>query len=100
MRHVPRCVFSPLAEADLEEVGDYIARDNPRRALTFIRELRERCNQITKHPEAAPLRPELGVDLRLVTFGRYLVFYTHSENIVRIERVLHGARQLQDLFNA
>ncbi len=24
-----QCVFSPLAELDLEEIGDYIARDKP-----------------------------------------------------------------------
>jgi toxin ParE1/3/4 len=100
MRSAPRCVLSPLAETDLEEIGDYIARDNPRRALTFVQELRERCTQITHHPEAAPLRPEFGVDLRLVPFGRYLIFYTVSAKAVRIERILHGARQLQDLFDA
>jgi len=38
-----RCVFSALAEADLEEIADYIARDKPRRALSFIGEIRERC---------------------------------------------------------
>jgi len=35
--------FSRRAEADIEEVGDYIARDNPARAVTFIAELRARC---------------------------------------------------------
>ena len=100
MKRALHCVFSPLAESDLEEIGDYIARDNPRRALTFIRELRDRCTQIIDNPEAAPLRPELGVDLRLAPFGRYLIFYTVSAEAVRIERILHGARQLQDLFDA
>ena len=38
-----RCRFSPLAELDLEEIGDYIARDNPPRALSFIEEIRARC---------------------------------------------------------
>lgn len=41
-----QCVFSPLAEFDLEEIGDYIARDNPSRAVTFIREIREPCVKI------------------------------------------------------
>ena len=36
MRRALHCVFSPLAESDLEEIGDYIARDNPRRALTSV----------------------------------------------------------------
>jgi len=32
-----QCILSPLAEFDLEEIGDYIARDNPGRAVSFIR---------------------------------------------------------------
>ena len=47
-----RCSFSPMAELDLEEIADFIARDNPRRALSFIRELRERGLKITWFPEA------------------------------------------------
>ena len=35
-----RCIFSVLAESDLEEIGDYIARDNPERAVSFIQEIR------------------------------------------------------------
>jgi len=38
-----RAHFTPQAEIDLEEVGDYIALDNPRRAVTFIREVRQHC---------------------------------------------------------
>ena len=33
-------LFTPLADTDLEEIGDYIAQDNPARALTFIQEPR------------------------------------------------------------
>jgi toxin ParE1/3/4 len=95
---VTRCVFSRLAEADLEAIGDYIANDNPRRALSFVRELRDRCRAIVGHPRAAPLRPELGRGVRMVVFGDYLIFYRHSRGRVIIERVLHGARQIQSLF--
>jgi toxin ParE1/3/4 len=59
-----QCVFSPLAEFDLEEIGDYIARDNPARAVSFIRDIREKCIKITAMPEAAPLRHELGEGIR------------------------------------
>lgn len=31
--------ISPLAEKDLELIGDWIAKDNPIRALSFIEEL-------------------------------------------------------------
>jgi toxin ParE1/3/4 len=94
-----RCVFTPLAEADLEAIGDYIAQGNPRRALTFIRELRQRCGQIADMPRAAPLRPELGAGVRVVTFGRYLICYSErGDGQVVIERIVHGARSLKNLF--
>jgi len=93
-----RLVFTPLAEADLEAIGDYIARDNPGRALTFIRELRGRCERITDMPRAAPLRPELGAGVRVVTFGRYLICYAERDGQVVIERIVHGARSPEDLF--
>jgi len=48
-----RARFTPLAEADLEATGDYIARDNPQRALSFVRDLRERCVRIAELPRAA-----------------------------------------------
>jgi len=93
-----QCVFSILADLDLEEIADYIARDNPRRALSFVGEIRERCQQIVTYPEAAPLRPQLGEGIRMVPFGRYLIFYTVHPNMVRIERILPGARNLTDFF--
>jgi toxin ParE1/3/4 len=93
-----RCAFTPVAEADLEAIGDYIARDNPHRAMTFIRELRQRCGQIADMPRAAPLRPELGGGVRVVPFGRYLICYAERDDQVVIERIIHGATSLRDLF--
>lgn len=93
-------MFSPLAESDLEEIGDYIARDNPSRALSFVHELRERCFHITAMPLAAPLRPELGQDVHMVVFGHYLIFYTVDVETVRVQRILHGARDTRYLFDA
>jgi len=95
-----RCVFSPLAELDLEEIGDYIARDNPPRAVSFIREIREQCAKITAMPLGAPSRHELGEGIRMVPFGHYLIFYTADAESIRIERVLHGARNIPVSFDA
>jgi toxin ParE1/3/4 len=46
--------FSPKAEIDLEDIGDYIARENPARALTFLNELRATCLAIASTPPPAP----------------------------------------------
>jgi plasmid stabilization system protein ParE len=45
-----RC--SRRAEAALEEVVDYIARDNPMWAASFARELRKRCRRLVAFPRA------------------------------------------------
>lgn len=36
-------LFTPLAEQDLETIADYVAVDNPRRAITFVQEIRQQC---------------------------------------------------------
>ncbi|PZX36942.1 ParE-like toxin of type II ParDE toxin-antitoxin system [Roseinatronobacter thiooxidans] len=38
------------AEGDLESIADYIARDNPARALSFVRELYHLCLDIADMP--------------------------------------------------
>jgi len=42
--------FTPLAEQDLDAIGDYIAAENPTRAVSFIRELRAQCQRIAANP--------------------------------------------------
>jgi plasmid stabilization system protein ParE len=49
-------------------------------------------------PGAAPLRPELGAGVRVVTFGPYLICYSERGGQVVIERIVHGAKSLRKLF--
>jgi len=95
---VTRLEFLPQAESDLETIGDYIAQDNPRRAMTFVRELRRQCRKITEAPQAYRPRPELGKGLRSCAYGNYLVFFFEEPGLVRIVRVLHGAMDIEAQF--
>jgi plasmid stabilization system protein ParE len=90
--------FSPLAEGDLEAIADYIALDNPRRAVSFVRELHEQCQGVGKNPLLYRLRPEIGSDARLVAVGRYVILFRLTGQMVRIERVVHAARDLHQLL--
>jgi len=72
---LPRLVFSPRAEADLEEIGDYIARGNPARAITFLGELRAHCDRFAAAPASYPSREDLAVGVRMAVHGRYLIFF-------------------------
>jgi toxin ParE1/3/4 len=87
-------LFTPLADTDLEEIGDYIAQDNPARALSFIQEIRAQCQKIGKSPLAYRVRPELGDEIRSCPFGNYVILYCPQVPDVLIVRVLHGAMDL------
>jgi toxin ParE1/3/4 len=44
------------------------------------------------------LRPELGQAIRSVLFGRYVIFYTAHPDEIRIERLLHGSRDIPNVY--
>ena len=87
--------FSPEAEADLLEIALYIAADDPQRALQYVEELEARCTDLLEFPQAGRARPELAPNLRSKPHGRYVIFYTSGAETVRIERILHGARDVE-----
>ena len=61
--------ISPLAEQDLESIGDYIAQDNPVRAVSFTEELYQQCLLIAESPVIYKERPEPGQTSELVLTG-------------------------------
>jgi plasmid stabilization system protein ParE len=93
-----RLRLSLLVPDDLEEIADYIAKDSPRHALRVLRLLRAKMKEIAKRPELYRLRPELGVDARLATLGQYVILFRIRRSAVRIERVVHGSRDLIPLL--
>lgn len=93
-------VLTAEAESDLESIGDYITQDNPSRALTFIRDLREQCETLADFPNRFPLVP--GHELKGVrrrVFGNYAIFYRAEAAQVIVLHVLHGARDYEAIFS-
>ena len=84
--------FSPAAQADLLDIALFIAQDNPTRALTFVDELESKCDTLGGAPGIGTARPELGAGIRVLPHGRYLIFYREAMQGLRIERILHSAR--------
>lgn len=81
------------AEYDLETIGDYIARDNRARALTFLQELRSKCLGLADMPERFPLVPRYeAAGVRRRVHGDYLIFYRVEPEKVVIIHILHGAQ--------
>ena len=51
-----KVLLTPEAEADLEGIGDRIAEGNPARAVTYVRELRERAPENGARRSAEDMR--------------------------------------------
>jgi plasmid stabilization system protein ParE len=45
-----RLAFTPLAEADLNEILDYIAGHRPLTAVAAMTRIREKCDLLASHP--------------------------------------------------
>ena len=90
--------ISRLAERDLESIGDYIAEDNPPRAVSFVAELRVQCATIAKAPHAYRPRPDLGDGIRSCAHGNYVIFFAATKNRLTIARILHGAMDIPARF--
>jgi plasmid stabilization system protein ParE len=50
--------------------------------------------EIAKQPQIYRLRPEIGADVRLATVGNYVILFRIRYDVVRIERLVHGGRDL------
>jgi plasmid stabilization system protein ParE len=92
--------LSGFIEGDLDTIAEYIAADNPRRAVTFIREIRAKFGDIQRHPLVYQLRPDIGDEARLATVGNYAILFRVVADVVRMERVAYGGRNLSAMFDA
>jgi toxin ParE1/3/4 len=90
--------LSPQAELELEAVGDHIAEDSPANAQRFIERLTGKFVMLGRNPNIGRARPELRPDLRSFPYGAYLILYRAVADGVEIVRVVHAARNLDDLI--
>ena len=86
--------FSPKARQDLLDIGEYIAKDSRPNARRFVAKLMEQCKRIGNAPLGFAGREDLAPGLRMAALGRHVIFFRLIDRKVRIERVLHGARNL------
>ena len=90
--------FSPRAVADLDGILAFIARDKPQAAAKLVARLKHRCCLVADFPELGTRREDLMEGLRSSSVGNYLIYYRPVAGRVRIERVLHAARDVDKLF--
>ena len=90
--------ISDDAEHDLEDIADFIAHDDPLRAVTFVRELRSACFALGDFPKAYPLVRRYESSIRRRVHGAYLIFYHVDHHTVTVARILHSARDHDEIL--
>lgn len=88
----------PEAEADIENIALYIAEDNPSAARRWFEDIYRCCRNLGDMPGMGVARPDVRPGLRMFPMGKYLILYREIEGDAEIVRVIHGARQWQELL--
>lgn len=91
-----RIRWSDIAEADLDQLYDYIVRDVPYYAEQFVDRLIEAVGVLQDHPRLGRRVPEAEdrEDVRELIFQSYRVIYLLEAEQVHILTVIHGSRDL------
>jgi toxin ParE1/3/4 len=95
---VSQILITPRARTDLIEIWLYIADDSITNADSFIDKLHETLQALGHQPGTGRHREELGSGILSFPFGRYMIFYRVIPKAIEIVRVLHGARDIENIF--
>lgn len=90
--------LTPQAVCDLEEIHDFIASENLVAALHLIDLFEKKFQTIAHTPEMGRNRQELAPKLRSFPVGNYVIFYRPDKKGIQVIRVLHGARDIESIF--
>lgn len=91
-----KILWSDVAERDLDEIHDHIARDVPYYAGQFVDKLIEATDKLQEHPRIGRMVPEAGYrdDVReRIVQGYRIVYWLQTERLI-ILTVIHGSRRL------
>lgn len=93
-----KIVWTDNAINDLNDIGDYIAKDSVRYAEITVLELFESVDILEEHPKAGPMVPEFEDEaFRQIIRGSYRIVYRIvDEYSIHILTVHHSSRLLSN----
>lgn len=90
-------IWTEPAIADLEEIADHIALDNPEAALALVRRVFKHLEQLVSNQESGSIPPELrpSKTYRQIVEAPCRVFYRTRGDQIFIVHVMRGERLLR-----
>jgi toxin ParE1/3/4 len=95
-----RISLSEMAQADLDSVWTYIGieQHSPGAARRQLERILDVLNFLAENPLMGEARPDLRSNLRCLSTGNYVIFYVAASDGIEVERVVHGSRDVGQLF--
>ena len=87
-----KLVWTQTALADRKSIRVYIAADNTNAALDFDKMLSEKAARLLEHPNLGRLGRVANTH-ELVVHPNYILIYDIIDDLIRVLRILHTARQ-------
>ena len=88
--------WSKEALVRLEEIEEFIARDNPKIAIEFTDKLILIAESISDNPEKGRIVPELAIEqIREILYKGYRIVYNRRETSIDILTVFEGHQLLK-----
>jgi toxin ParE1/3/4 len=88
------------AQADLDELWDYLAERNEAAANRLLAEILERSRFHARFPKTGRPRDDLTPALRSFVVRPYVIFFRAVDDTIEILRVLHGSRDIDSIIKA
>jgi toxin ParE1/3/4 len=89
------------AEDDFTEIVSYVAAERPNAAESLAQRIENSLRLLAANPYLGRVPKDvalLDLGYRYLIVQNYLIFYVIEERTVFVHRIVHGARDLLDLF--
>jgi toxin ParE1/3/4 len=87
--------YTAAAKRDLREITTYVRQEaGDVTARRLVERLRAKISKLSQDGLRYRERKELGEGRRAILIGPYIAFYRVIDDVVFVQRILHGARDI------
>ena len=91
-------VVSNIATIDVENIRDYLSHHSTAAARQFVSTFGQWLDTLSATPFVGSRPRPTDPDLRFFVVGKYVIYYRVTNDIVWIQRVLHGSQDAQRIL--
>lgn len=89
-------IWSPQSINDLEDIGNFIAKDSLRYAQSTVENILNQVELLKQFPQFGRVVPEMGIEtIREIRYKAYRIIYQLTDNRIEILTVVHSSRLLE-----